>query len=678
MLCKLSIRNIRKSVSDYSIYFFTLLLGVCIFYVFNAIQDQTAMMELSRMKSNMIQVMNQGLSAMSVLVSCILGFLIVYASRFLIRKRTREFGIYLTLGMRKSSIAAMLLLETFVIGLVSLTVGLVAGVVLSQFMSLLVSGIFAADMDHFVFVVSAAAIRKTILYYVLIYVVVAIANTISVVRSSLIDLLLANRKKEQVHLTSSLACVVVFLVACVLLGVAYRNVTGQAAKALKTEFDVLRMMAYGALGTVLVFWSVSGFVLRFSKKLTGLYFRGTNSFVINETGNRIHSFVLVGSIICLLLFVTICVMSGAFSLKRYKDDLLEKRVPASVSMTAQTQEDRRISDLLRERGFDESALTNVTEFSTFWCDQVTHMAVLGEAGERIVEQEPFWEDFLAEELEMIHQSDYNAAAKRYGYERVSLGENEYQLCMENEKSAFAEFVQQAGTLSSLTVGGQTLHSVRGKNPAGFLMMSDDVNYHDYVIVPDSVVPEQGSILGHTAYLIADYKKEYETKGFYHYMDDGGFDEQVNPDGLTSDAIFVATKTALTDGSVGTSGIMIFLALYLGVAFMLCSAALLALKSMSDAMEGREKYQVLRQLGANDREVNRALGLQMGIFFGFPLALAAVHSIFGIQVVNEMLSIYQSDALLPALLLAAAMIVLIYGGYFLVSYLLCRKVIAADQ
>ena len=84
MLFKLAFKNIKKSVSDYAIYFFTLVLGVAIFYVFNAIDSQTAMMKVSESTRDIIDLMLNMLSGVSVFVSFVLGFLIIYASRFLI------------------------------------------------------------------------------------------------------------------------------------------------------------------------------------------------------------------------------------------------------------------------------------------------------------------------------------------------------------------------------------------------------------------------------------------------------------------------------------------------------------------------------------------------------------------------------------------------------------------
>ena len=170
MLLKLSLRNIKRSFKDYTIYFMTLILGVAIFYLFNSIESQTVMLNVSSSTREIIGMMVNILSGVSVLVSFILGFLIVYASRFLMKRRNKEFGIYMTLGMGKRQISSILLCETFFIGIISLAVGLVIGVALSQLMSIFVASMFEADMTRFAFVFSSSAMLKTILYFGVIYI----------------------------------------------------------------------------------------------------------------------------------------------------------------------------------------------------------------------------------------------------------------------------------------------------------------------------------------------------------------------------------------------------------------------------------------------------------------------------------------------------------------------------
>ena len=113
MYAKMSIRNVKRSFKDYAIYFLTLTFAVCIFYSFNSISSQKAMMDVTNSKAEIIQMLSKIISMTSVFVSIILGFLIIYANNFLIKRRKREIGLYMTLGMGKRKISYLLIKETF-------------------------------------------------------------------------------------------------------------------------------------------------------------------------------------------------------------------------------------------------------------------------------------------------------------------------------------------------------------------------------------------------------------------------------------------------------------------------------------------------------------------------------------------------------------------------------------
>ena len=197
MLFKLSLRNISKSIKDYTIYFFTLILGVAIFYVFNAIDSQTAMMNITSSTQEILELLTSLLSGVSVFVSFILASLIIYASRFLMKRRNKEFAIYLTLGMSKRKISLILFFETLVIGIISLTIGLLAGFLLSQLMSIIVANMFEADLTKFTFIFSKNACIKTLIYFGIMYLVVIIFNIINISRCKLIDLIYSKNKSEK-------------------------------------------------------------------------------------------------------------------------------------------------------------------------------------------------------------------------------------------------------------------------------------------------------------------------------------------------------------------------------------------------------------------------------------------------------------------------------------------------
>lgn len=200
MLFKLSLKNIKKSFKDYAIYFLTLILGVAIFYVFNSMDSQQAMLDISSSTREIIKLMLSLLAGVSVFVSFILGFLIVYANNFLIKRRKKEFGVYMTLGMGKGKISKILFIETLIIGIISLIVGLIIGIFASQLMSVVVAKMFEADMTGYKFVFSQAAMVKTIIYFGIMYLLVMIFNTVTISNYNLIDLLTASKKNEKVKL----------------------------------------------------------------------------------------------------------------------------------------------------------------------------------------------------------------------------------------------------------------------------------------------------------------------------------------------------------------------------------------------------------------------------------------------------------------------------------------------
>ena len=658
MLIRLSIKNIRKSIKDYAIYFFTLVLGVCIFYVFNAIEGQSSMLEVSRTKSDSIDQMVWAISSMSIVVSLILGFLIVYANRFLMKKRNREFGIYLILGMKKGDIAKILFGETLLVGAVSLTAGLLLGIGLSQFMSLLVAHMFEADMGRFVFTVSIPAIGKTILYFVIIYVIVILMDTVLIMKTRLIDLLLSKKKNEKVHLKNPVICCIIFVAACIMLGTAYYNVT---AGQLDTETEVMIQILLGIVGTFLVFWSVSGALFQIMKKCSGIYYKRLNSFAFSEIRSQVNTSVAAGTIICLLLFATICILSSAFALKDYKAKQVKKVAGISVSMEKWTTDGKTVRDVLEKSEFDFSAFQDCHEFYTYETREVTMKDLMGSAGEELLKTQQGFEEFLDSEVEL------------YGYKKVHLGAAGYAVSATTEfsKKYFNKGLKEK---VRLTIQGQVLDAAEEKCQETYLMMSYSDQNMGVVIVPDTIsFPKESR---HASYLLADYSPKYDTKEFRNYMDSDEFRYQKE---FTEDELLsVSTQSEIYDESIGSSGVVIFVAIYLGLVFVISGAALLALKELSDAIDGREKYRILQQLGVSEKELGHTLFLQMAVFFAFPLLLAMIHSIFGIQVCIELLSIYDIKAIIPALLICAAMIVGIYGGYFLLSYRGCKRIIITKR
>ncbi len=215
MFFKISKNNVKRSFKDYAIYFLTLTFGVCIFYSFNSIESQKALFSLNSGQSEIMTLINNLISGISVFISFVLCGLILYANNFLIKKRKKEFAIYMTLGMKKSEISKILLFETFIIGLISLIVGLFIGVILSQGLSVLTAKMFEIPMVDYKFIISVSAILKTILYFSIIFIFAMIFNVAIISKYKLIDMINSSKKSESVKIRNNIFNIILFILSII-------------------------------------------------------------------------------------------------------------------------------------------------------------------------------------------------------------------------------------------------------------------------------------------------------------------------------------------------------------------------------------------------------------------------------------------------------------------------------
>ncbi len=683
MLFKLSIKNIKKSFKDYAIYFFTLILGVAIFYVFNALDSQTVMLDVSKSTHDLINLMNQVLSGVSVFVSFILGFLIIYASRFLMKRRKQEFGIYMTLGMSKGKISKILLMETLLIGLVSLGAGLILGICLSQLMSVLVANMFEADMTKFTFTFSSSSMIKTCIYFGIMYLLVMIFNTFSVSKCKLIDLLNAKKKSETVKLKNPILCIIIFIVAVVMLSYAYYNVT-IGINNLQYFSDILFQMALGAIGTFLIFWSLSGLILRLVQSLKKVYLKGLNLFTIRQINSKINTTVFSMTVICLMLFLTICIFSSALSLKNSMSANLKELVPIDIEfykplnaretyhmvVNDSENEDSKISiwATLEKYNLDiKDDLKDVTELTSYQQADLTFAKTLGNTLDEVKKEYPFL--LVDSKEEIVKISDYNRVAKLYNNPTYTLDEDEYLILADYD--SMIELRNKALEENTIiTINGKDYHPKYKECQNGFIDIATNHINAGILLVPDEAVD---NLIEAKAYVLANYKADTK-EGKREIEDKINALEQNYPNMEQETLLSASSKISLYDTSIGLSAMATFIGLYLGLIFLMASAAILALKELSESSDNKEKFIALRKIGVDEKMLNRALFNQIAIFFALPLILAIIHSIFGIQVCNYILETFGNEKLLLSIVMTACFLGVIYGGYFLITYFCSKNII----
>lgn len=683
MLFNISLKNIRKSLKDYTVYFFTLILGVAIFYVFNAIDSQSVMLDVRENMMDIIKLMNDMLSGVSVFVSCILGFLIIYASRFLIKRRNKEFGIYLTLGMSKRKISAILFFETLLIGIVSLVAGLVIGTILSQFMSVIVANMFDADMTKFKFIFSMKACVKTLIYFAIMYVLVMIFNTFSISRCKLIDLLNAGKKTEKVTMKNPIICTIVFVIGVGILSYAYWMVT-RGVRTLNTFDKIGIPIALGCVATFLIFWSVSGFMIRIFTSIKSVYYKGVNSFVLRQFCSKINTTVFSTTVICIMLFITISVLSAALSMKdslskdldsmcpvdvqlaKYSYDAMSEAYATSQNMNEKDREmleDSKLSiiETLNNSGFDaQKYFKDVAEYNIY----NTGLTVKDTLGDINTDDYQFMADTI---MPVMTIGDYNSVARLYGNSTYELNDDEY-IIVADYKNMVMIRNQALKKGITLSVNGKEYKPRYNECKDGFVQIGVQNMNDGILVVPDNAVkPQQVRNMGLSADYRADTKEE-------RYSIETQLDNLMKNISFKKSFISWNSRIELAESSVGLGALVTFIALYLGIIFLISSAAILALRELSDSADNKERYGMLRMLGVDERMIDMALFKQIGIFFAFPLILALIHSVFGIKFINIILATMGMSSMEASIGLTLAFVAVIYGGYFLITYLCSRSII----
>jgi len=682
MLFKLSLSNIRKSLRDYAIYFVTLIIGVSVFYVFNAIGEQTVYMQVSETRDDIIELLTNTLSGISVFVAILLGLIIVYANRFLMKRRNMEFALYLMLGMGKGRISAILFVETLTVGIGSIVVGLLIGIGLSQLMSVLVANFFEADMSSYSFCVSNEAIIKTILYFLVMYVVVIFFNSIAINHFKLIDLIQSKKKSEKIRFKNPILCILVFIVSAVVLAYTYYQVCDMDAI---TDSNITIYIALGIITTFFIFWSISGLFLRLIMSIKSVYHKGLNCFTFRQLSSKVNTAVMSMTVICIMLFVTICTLSSAFSIKNSMNANLNELCPADFEIEYQKFSDEEkkkpipadITEVYDHYGYDITEnFKEYVHFSSYMDSYFTFEKALGEHYQEAKDSSPYAMFDVPESI--VKVSDYNELMKLYGREPITLQSDEFVI-IGNFQTAVSIRDKYLEKGDEINIFGHTLKSKYDSCQDGFINISSQPLNQGVYIVSDDVIDESCVEID---YFIGNYNADTKEGKSQICTEltaiNGNIVNMSNKEYGNYTYNNLNTKIDIAEATIGLSAMIAFIGLYIGMIFLISCAAIIALKQLSESVDNISQYEMLRKIGVEESDISKSLFRQTGIFFLMPLLLACVHSIFGMKFSMFILEIFGTGKLIESVASTSIVILLIYGIYFLVTYFCSKGIIKGKK
>lgn len=612
MLSKLALRNVGRSLRDYAVYFLTLTFGVCLFYVFNSLDSQSVMTLLAATHHYALDGIFTILGVLSVFVTAVLAGLILYANQFLIKRRKRELGTYFLLGMDTGRVSRLLVGETLLIGLCALLTGLPLGFLASWGLDKLTVAMFLTAVPGITFSLSWAAVGKTALYFGAIFLLVMLFTGLSVSRAQLIDLIRAGRKNEEVSRRPLWVSAALFLLGCVSLGTAYAILLLRGLLSIDLLWFI--MLGLGALGTFLIFRSLSGFLLRLTKGHTG-YYRGLNMFVLRQWSGKVHTNCLSNTVISILLLLAMGATACSVGLNDTITATAQKDAPFDLTLTiyndtADFQPATDPMELFRAAGgMPEEWFSAAESFPVYYNDR------------------------------LITGTDARSLAVAKGdYDRVMSGRG--LAPMEDPLPALASHpIDNAyGAGGMLVVSDEAAAQLEvNRQVMNFTFL--DSSYETYQQIKDTVAraAEQASL---------SLWGNFRLDSYFDLM--------------------------------GSKLLVLYIGLYLGLVFLLTAAAVLALQQLSQAADNAPRYRLLSRLGASEAMRRKALVTQVGLAFLLPLALGVLHTFVGMTAANEVIKqVGRVDSVRSSLLTASALL-LIYGGYFLCTCLGAWRAVKSEK
>lgn len=674
MYSKIAAKNIRKSFKDFTIYFLTLTFAVCIFYCFNSLDSQMALSNMKGIQVSYVGVMNQLMAGVSVFVSVILAGLIIFATNFLIKRRKKEFGLYMMLGMSKWKISFILFIETLIVGIVSLVIGLVVGLLLSQGLSILTANMFLVDLDKFRFTISNDAIIKTISYFGIIYLIVMIFNLIVISKYKLIDLINSSKKSEKIKVRNKVVSLIILVLSIIVLIVAYRCAIINDLDFTKPLFFIAILL--GIIGTLGFFFGLSSSILAFLKNKESVYFNKLNVFTIKQITSKFNTNFISMTVICLMLFVTIGILTSGLSIKKSFETTLEKCTPYDFSAVLYKDNETSnipIVDALKKLNINLDDSTDYEKINLYSIDYSRRNMLSKYIGKE-TQFINVNDEFLKTDAMSI--SDYNKAMKLAGNKEKYLAEDEVYISADYDAimSLVEDFVKDN---NSITIDNKIYKIKDNKILKEAYQTTPMSNNMITLVLPDSffdgMIPDRELINYNYVGSNSESKREEINNIIDKVIEDEMNGEELQGELAELHLSGMSREIAFTF-SIGMSTIILFISIYIGIVFLLSSAAVLAIQQLSQCNESIDRYEALKKIGASKKQINRSILLEVLTFFTLPLSLAIVHSIIGIGIVENYIKNFGEFNIYGSALLTALIFVVVYGGYVYATYIGYRNVI----
>lgn len=662
MLFKLSWRNAKRQAKDYMIYFCTMVLIIALLFSFTALMFSEDVMQLSQL----MKEFKTAIIFVNIFVVIVMGFLMNYIMKFMLTKRSKEFGIYSILGIEKKQISHIYVLENLIIGVIALILGIVIGMLLYQLFTAIIMNLFkqtyAIHMP-----IKIETILLTIVYFCVIFVLVLYKSNRRIRKTKDYDLLYAERKNEKTELKKKKGNIFVFCIACTLCGIALCILQ----QAIKSDGDV--NMGAICIAIVLLIIGIYLFYISFSVWLSKFFlenkkrkYQDFNMFLYRNLSSKINTNSIAMGTLATLLTITFVGLTMGGVIQKMINIEMEIQYPFEVEIEFEPDID---TSRFEERIKQEKGFLELFEYTTYEIQEETQIS-------QNLQNGPYQQYMEYYTETVLKLSDYNHLRKMLGIPEITLGEGKYILQIVD----FAEKYLSDEQINEIQINQNNymLQQICTENMGQWYF-----NGHIYFIVLNDNEIEK-NLLSQTKTsgkkLVASFSETTSEEFFDSLQQLVKTKNRVME--INGETVLVETETAY----VSTKGnrlmetrttltIFSFILFYIALLFIIISATILAVQQLHDAEKFRKNYDLLRKLGVEKEKIEILLWNQLFMYFFLPVVIPIILG-FIIMFPLEQLFITVIDifTILLCFFKVITIFLVIYMMYLLATYVELRKII----
>ena len=646
MLSKLAFRNVKRSAKDYVIYLITVTLAFSFIFAFNLMGNSKEILNLCDVMNNFALVM-YFVNAFIIVVVC---FLINYTVKFMFSKRSKEFGTYMLLGIKKKKITKMFTFENIILGFFSLLISIPIGYIFSLFMSFIVTRMF--ELDSIVKITfNLNSVLLLLLYFALIYLFVLFLARHRIKKVKIHDLLYLEKQNEEKRFKKNKVRNVAFIVSLI-VGVVAMFLFDKQFKGMGTEpsfgiiFLCILLIIISIYGVAI---TLSDFILKIVLKNKKIKYSKDNLFIARTFSSKVKTMSFTLGTLTVLITFTLIALNLSSLFKGMFDYQLEYSAPYDISIHADEEDIPEYLKIIEDNYTIEDKL-----IYNGYSEPNNNIG-------KLLNEERGWR----ETDQVIKLSDYNKLLELKGDKKVTLKDDEYLLHITKE---LKDNLEDKKEISYITLAnGKTLKQKEIKSEG--YTYAWGMGYGFVIVVPDEAV--DGLTIEETRLIVNTKEETTEkfAKELTSYIAPDICEETIDGETVCYSLANITIRGQEKANNNGFVTITSFVCFYIAFIFIAVVGTILAIQSLSDSTKYKYRYRVLSKLGVRDEVLNKTIFKQLFVFFIFPIFYPLIISFVTVTSLNKIFNIVLTTDTIYLLyyFINVFIFVLIYAIYFLVTY-----------